>query len=45
LNGDNVEDIFMGGRSAELMAINGKTGKVLWRFNKKQGGIKWFNFL
>jgi len=26
------------------MAINGKTGKVLWRFNKKQGGIKWFNF-
>ena len=44
LNGDNVEDIFMGGRSAELMAINGKTGKVLWRFNKKQGGIKWFNF-
>ncbi len=44
LNGDNVKDIFMGGRSAELMAINGKTGKVLWKFNKKQGGIKWFNF-
>ena len=44
LNGDNIDDIFMGGRSAELMAINGKTGKVLWKFDKKKGGIKWLNF-
>jgi hypothetical protein len=44
LNGDNINDIFMGGRSAELMAIDGKTGKVLWKFNKKQGRVKWLNF-
>ncbi len=44
LNGDGTQDIFIGGRSAELMAINGKTGKILWRFDKKSGGIKWLNF-
>lgn len=44
LNGDKIDDIFMGGRSAELMAIDGKTGKILWKFDKKSGGVKWFNF-
>lgn len=44
LNGDGTMDVFMGGRSAELMAINGKTGEILWKFDKKQGGIKWYNF-
>lgn len=44
INGDMVPEIFMGGRSAELMAIHGKTGEVIWKFDKTQGGIKWFNF-
>jgi hypothetical protein len=44
LNGDNVHDIVMGGRSAELMALNGRTGAVLWKFDKKSDGIEWFNF-
>jgi outer membrane protein assembly factor BamB len=44
INGDQVEDIFVGGRSAQLMAINGKNGEVIWKFDRSQGGIKWFNF-
>ncbi len=44
LNGDHVEDIIIGGRSAELIAINGKNGKVLWRFDKKADRLKWWGF-
>jgi outer membrane protein assembly factor BamB len=44
INGDGVEDVFMAGRSAELQAINGRDGSVIWKFNRKQGGIRWFNF-
>jgi hypothetical protein len=44
INGDGVEDIFMGGRSAELMAIDGTSGKIMWRFDRKQGRVRWFNF-
>jgi len=44
INGDHIMDVFIGGRSAELFAINGKTGKLLWKFNKKQGKQKWYNF-
>jgi len=44
INDDGVEDIFIGGRSAELMAINGKTGEVFWRFDKKAEGLNWYNF-
>ncbi len=44
LNGDHVDDIYMGGRSAEFMVIDGRTGKVIWKFDKKQGHVKWFNF-
>jgi outer membrane protein assembly factor BamB len=44
INGDRVDDIVIGGRSAELFALNGKTGSVLWQFDKKQGKQKWFNF-
>jgi outer membrane protein assembly factor BamB len=44
LNGDGVEDVFIGGRSAELFAINGKTGELFWRFDKKQGKKKWYGF-
>ena len=30
--GDGVDDVFIGGRRAELMAINGKSGELLWEF-------------
>ena len=44
INADGIMDVFIGGRSAEFFAINGKTGQVLWKFNKKQGKQKWYNF-
>ena len=44
ITGDHVPEIFIGGRSAEFMAINGKTGAVIWKFDKSQEGIRWFNF-
>jgi len=44
INDDHVPEIFIGGRSAQLMAINGKNGEVIWNFDRSQGGIKWFNF-
>lgn len=44
LSGDGVEDVVIGGRSAELKAINGANGKLLWKFNKRKGAKKWYNF-
>lgn len=44
LNGDGVMDVLIGGRSAELKAIDGATGKVIWKFNKRKGAKKWYNF-
>jgi len=44
ITGDQVEDVFIGGRSAQLMAINGTNGEVIWKFDRSQGDIKWFNF-
>jgi outer membrane protein assembly factor BamB len=44
LNGDGVEDAIIGGRSAELWAINGKTGAILWKFDKRKGAKKWYGF-
>ena len=45
VNNDGVLDIFIGGRSAELMAIDGKSGRVLWRFKVPKSQKKeWFNF-
>lgn len=44
LDGDAIDDVFIGGRSAEFMAINGRTGKIIWKFDKKKGGVKWYNF-
>ncbi len=45
INNDSIKDVFIGGRSAELMAIDGSSGKVIWRFKvpvfEKN---KWFNF-
>ena len=35
ITGDKVKDVLISGRSAELLAINGATGNILWRFNKQ----------
>lgn len=32
ITGDEVDDVFIGGRGAELIAINGATGEVIWEF-------------
>lgn len=32
VTGDEIPDIFIGGRSAELKAINGKSGRILWEY-------------
>jgi outer membrane protein assembly factor BamB len=49
INHDKTPDVIIGGRSAELQAINGRTGALIWEFlqttdpmgHKKAG---WFNF-
>jgi outer membrane protein assembly factor BamB len=40
---DGVPDIFIGGRSAVLYGINGKTGELLWEFLPKREGLDIFN--
>lgn len=49
VTGDNIPDIFMGGRDAELQAVNGATGALIWEFwtygvtaNPKDSG--YYNF-
>ncbi|MET0637487.1 MAG: hypothetical protein ABWZ25_15755 [Chitinophagaceae bacterium] len=49
LNRDGTPDVIIGGRWAQLLAINGKNGKVIWSFYPERktpdgsdGG--WFNF-
>lgn len=47
VTGDEIDDVFIGGRSAELIGIDGATGRVIWRFlknNPNDEKIKWFNF-
>jgi outer membrane protein assembly factor BamB len=44
LTGDSIDDVIINGRSAEFLAINGKTGKVIWRFNKRTDKQKWYAF-
>ncbi|MEM6631888.1 MAG: PQQ-binding-like beta-propeller repeat protein, partial [Bacteroidota bacterium] len=46
---DGVEDVIIGGRSAELKAINGKSGKLLWEFTSisdtsELRALGYFNF-
>lgn len=33
VNGDDVKDVFIGGRSPQLKALDGRTGKVIWQFD------------
>lgn len=49
VTGDGIADVFIGGRSAELKAIDGAKGKVLWEFlpgkstdAPREAG--WYNF-
>ncbi len=49
ITGDGTPDVFIGGRSAELQAIDGKTGELLWEFFKTTEPARarragWFNF-
>lgn len=32
ITGDNIPDIFLGGRDAQLYAINGANGSIIWEF-------------
>lgn len=32
ITSDGIADIFIGGRSAQFWAINGKTGKIIWEY-------------
>lgn len=46
---DGIPDIFIGGRSAELMAINGRSGEIIWEFFPAGDSLKaadsgWYNF-
>lgn len=49
LNGDGTQDVLIGGRTAELKALNGKSGAELWSFRAiiaqtKKKKRKYFNF-
>jgi outer membrane protein assembly factor BamB len=40
-------DVIIGGRVGELQAINGNTGAIIWKFDKKTPPVKskkWYNF-
>ncbi|MFO7256206.1 MAG: PQQ-binding-like beta-propeller repeat protein [Bacteroidota bacterium] len=36
INSDGTPDVFIGGRSPYLRALDGKTGKVIWAYNHEQ---------
>ena len=40
INQDSIPDVFIGGRSAELKAINGKTGVLIWEYFKESEHTK-----
>jgi len=47
INEDGVHDVIINGRSAQLIAIDGASGSVLWRFERDKSdkkNQKWFNF-
>ncbi|MFY0599225.1 MAG: PQQ-binding-like beta-propeller repeat protein [Cyclobacteriaceae bacterium] len=39
LSGDSIPEVFIGGRSAQFMAIDGASGKVLWEYLSSTEGI------
>ena len=48
INGDGIEDVFIGGRYAEFYAIDGASGQMLWEFFSpaptEAVDSGWFNF-
>jgi outer membrane protein assembly factor BamB len=44
INGDSILDVFIGGRSATFLALDGKNGNIIWKFDRTKGGVPWFNF-
>ena len=36
ITGDSIKDIFIGGRSPQLKAIDGKSGALIWQYNHEQ---------
>lgn len=49
IDGDSVDDVIIGGRSGELIAISGRSGNEIWRFYNANdlsaiGLLKIFNF-
>ena len=49
ITGDGVDDVFINGRSAVLIALDGKNGKLLWEFlpglkAMEARGKGWYNF-
>ncbi len=48
INGDNIDDVFIGGRYAEFYAIDGATGTMIWEFFSPPAtqavDSGWFNF-
>ncbi len=49
INADAIPDVFIGGRSAELQALDGRTGHIIWQFFETDGAMKahdkgWYNF-
>ena len=45
ITNDGIEDVFINGRSAQLLAINGQSGELIWKFTVPKSEEKeWFNF-
>jgi outer membrane protein assembly factor BamB len=39
INGDGIKDVFIGGRSAQLLCIDGASGTVIWEYLKDFEGM------
>lgn len=49
INNDSIPDVFIGGRNAQLYAIDGISGNVIWEFFPQNLGLNpsdsgWYNF-
>ena len=49
INLDGTKDVIIGGRTAELRALDGKSGELIWEFYHKKGSMNarddgWYNF-
>ncbi|MDA7502159.1 PQQ-binding-like beta-propeller repeat protein [Chitinophagales bacterium] len=49
VNNDGQQDVIIGGRAAELMALDGTTGEIIWEFFTAEEGVNpadlgWYQF-